>query len=188
MIYQHILKLSGLYLWWYSYNLIWLVWIARLLGRSATPPVEDLRNRRDPCVRRFIVYYTQHLLCHHIVLNYIETTMNMYPAHQEPTNFQVFLPKTRSFLRFWNQHVSSLNKHALFWLGKQQRHSCSPTLCHDMSWSVHLDISNPVLRLGLDLSLTVSFMLILLRLSYCWPLLAVLTRKSPMLLDHVGQH
>ena len=64
-----------------------------------------------------------------------------------------------------------------FWLGK--KHGFSHTWCHDISWSVPLNISLPLLILALDLSVSISFMLIIL--SSRWPVLAALTRKSPML-------
>ena len=44
----------------------------------------------------------------------------------------------------------------------------------------------PLLILALDLSFSVPFMLIILPPRWLW--LAVLTRKGPMLLEHVGQH
>ena len=47
-------------------------------------------------------------------------------------------------------------------------------------------IQTPLLIPALDLSLSVPFMLIILPPRWLW--LAVLTRKGPMLLEHVGQH
>lgn len=78
--YTNILNLGFLYDWYHNYipcssTVISFASVGRrvktrLPGRSATLPVEDLRNRRDLCVDSLYIYI-HHLLYEHIITYYV---------------------------------------------------------------------------------------------------------------------
>ena len=106
------------------------------------------------------------------------------PSASRTHKFVGLFPKKRFFFSY-EKNSFFLQKYGLFsLLGKNLLFlTLGVMTSHDpFFWRIQC----PLLIIALDLSLTVPFMLIILPPR--WLLLAVLTRKDPVLLEHVGQH
>ena len=93
-------------------------------------------------------------------------------------------PKTRSFSSFLKKNTFVLETYFFFTRGKQLLFlTLGVVTSHD---PFPQTMQTPFLILVLDLSPSVPLMLTILPPRWLW--LALLTRKDPMLLEHVGHH
>ena len=104
----------------------------------------------------------------------------IYLAHQEPTNFVGLFSKTWFFLQLWKKPGFSQKTCFFSLLGKTL--TLSHTWCHDISWFVPLDDSNPFIDTSLG-----SVPLSTLHVDYASTLLALASSSHKKGPDALGK-